>query len=728
MAKNLVIVESPAKAKTLGKYLGRNYQVKASIGHVMDLPKSKLGVDVERDFAPEYHVIQGKAKVLEEIKKAAKDKENVYLAPDPDREGEAIAWHIAQKLGARRKNVHRVLFNEITKKAVLAALKTPGKLDQNRFDAQQARRILDRLVGYKLSPLLWDKVRRGLSAGRVQSVAVRIICEREREIRAFTPEEYWTVEARLEAGEPPPFAARLAEVAGQKLDHKSFRLDAKARVDEVLAGLAGADWTVTKVERKERRRHPTPPFITSRLQQEASRKLGFQPSRTMRVAQRLYEGVELGAEGSVGLITYMRTDSTRIAGEALAAARDYIQGRYGAPYLPESPQVYRSKKDAQDAHEAIRPTAMDYEPERVASYLDKDELALYTLIWNRFVASQMESAVYDATAVDIEAGTCRFRATGQILKFDGFIRVYTEGREDEQRRLKPTELGFLVTDLLVEAFPDVLNVEFTAGMEDQLDRIEEGEEHYVDALRRFWGPFARDLEQAEVQMRDVKREERPTDLVCEKCGQPMVIKWGRRGEFLACRGYPECKNTKNFRRADDGTIRPVEPETTGEMCEQCGRPMQVRFGRYGKFLGCSGYPECKNMQPLHKPVPTGVRCLLGCGEGELMERRSRRGKLFYSCSRYPACQFVAWDRPLPEACPRCGTGFVTEKLTKRYGTVRRCVKEGCGWQEQIDTGDGGDYAPLPERRAAAQVRGRGRAGGREAAAARRHSPRRATSS
>ncbi len=751
MAKNLVIVESPAKAKTLGKYLGRDYQVKASIGHVMDLPKSKLGVDLEHDFAPEYHVIQGKAKVLEDIKKAAQDKENIYLAPDPDREGEAIAWHIAQKLGARRKNIHRVLFNEITKKAVLEALKKPGKLDRNRFDAQQARRILDRLVGYKLSPLLWDKVRRGLSAGRVQSVAVRIICEREREIRAFTPEEYWTVEARLEAGEPPPFAARLAEVAGQKLDHKSFRLDAKARVDEVLAGLAGADWTVTKVERKERRRHPTPPFITSRLQQEASRKLGFQPSRTMRVAQRLYEGIELGPEGSVGLITYMRTDSTRIAGEALAAARDYIQGRYGAPYLPESPQVYRSKKDAQDAHEAIRPTAMEYEPERVASHLDKDELALYTLIWNRFVASQMESAVYDATAVDVlelvpeqhfTQPPPRFTQATLIKELEekGIGRPSTYASivgtilnkeyviEDDGRRLKPTDLGFLVTDLLVESFPDVLNVEFTAGMEDQLDRIEEGEEHYVDALRRFWGPFAKDLEQAEVQMRDVKREERPTDLVCEKCGQPMVIKWGRRGEFLACRGYPECKNTKNFRRADDGTIRPVEPETTGEMCEQCGRPMQVRFGRYGKFLGCSGYPECKNMQPLHKPVPTGVRCLLGCGEGELMERRSRRGKLFYSCSRYPACQFVAWDRPLPEACPRCGTGFVTEKLTKRYGTVRRCVKEGCGWQEQIDTGDGGDYAPLPERRAAAQVRGRGRAGGREAAAARRHSPRRATSS
>src|SRR3989475_1357042 len=603
----------------------------------MDLPKSKLGVDVERDFAPEYHVIQGKAKVLEDIKKPAKGKGNIYLAPDPDREGEAIGWHIAQKLGARRKNIHRVLFNEITKKAILEALKKPGKLDRNRFDAQQARRILDRLVGYKLSPLLWDKVGRGLSAGRVQSVAARIICEREREIRAFTPEEYWTVEARLEAGDPPPFAARLAEVAGQKLDHKSFRLENRARVEEALRGLDGASWTVTKVERKERRRHPTPPFITSRLQQEASRKLGYQPSRTMRIAQRLYEGVEVGEEGAVGLITYMRTDSTRISGDALAAAREYVKGRYGAEYVPEAPNVYRSKKDAQDAHEAIRPTAMEYDPERVAPHLDREELALYTLIWNRFVASQMSSAVYDATAVDVQAGSCRFRATGQILKFDGFIRVYTEGRdddqvadeetegllpplaegdrlrllelvpeqhftqppprftqatlikeleeqgigrpstyasimgtilnkeyvmEDEQRRLKPTELGFLVTDLLVESFPDVLNVEVTAGMEDELDRIEEGQENWVQTMRRFWEPFAKDLEKAEVEMRDVKREERPTDLVCEKCGQPMIIKWGRRGEFLACRGYPDCKNTMNFTRDDEGCIRPVEPERT----------------------------------------------------------------------------------------------------------------------------------------------------------------------
>src|SRR5438876_698394 len=685
MAKNLVIVESPAKAKTLGKYLGRNYQVKASVGHVMDLPKSKLGVDIERDFEAEYHVIQGKAKILEDIKSAAKDKEHVYLAPDPDREGEAIAWHIAKKLGPRRKNVHRVLFNEITKKAVLEAIKNPGTIDQNRFEAQQARRILDRLVGYQLSPLLWKKVRRGLSAGRVQSVAVRIICEREREIRAFTAEEYWTVEARLEGDAPPPFVARLAEVAGQKLDHKQLRLDTRARVDEVLGGLANAPWTVTKVERKERRRHPTPPFVTSRLQQEASRKLGYQPSRTMRIAQRLYEGVDLGPEGSVGLITYMRTDSTRISSDALTAARGYIGERYGQPYVPEAPNVYRSKKDAQDAHEAIRPTSMEYDPERVARYLDREELAVYTLIWNRFVASQMASAI-----------------VGTILNREYVV-------EDEQKRLRPTELGSLVTDLLVESFPDVLNVEFTAGMVGDLDAIEEGREHWVAAMRRFWEPFSRDLEKAEVEMRDVKREERPTELVCEKCGKPMVIKWGRRGEFLACSGYPEGKNTKNFTREEDGTIRPAEAEITDEVCEKCGRPMQVRFGRYGKFLGCSGYPECSNMQPLHKPQPTGVKCLQ-CGEGEMMERRSRRGQLFYSCGRYPDCQFVAWDRPIPEPCPSCGAGFITEKVTKRYGTVRRCVKEECGWQLQVDDGNG-EFAPLPARRAAAKVTPRRRTAG-----------------
>ena len=784
MAKHLVIVESPAKAKTLGKYLGRDYQVKASIGHVVDLPKSKLGVDIENDFETEYTVIHGKNAILNEIKQAAKDKDTIYLAPDPDREGEAIAWHIAQKLGhPKRKNVRRVLFNEITKKAVLDALQHPRDLDQNLFEAQQARRVLDRLVGYRLSPLLWEKVRRGLSAGRVQSVAVRIIVEREREITAFVPEEYWTVEARLEAGQPPLFTARLAEVDGQKVE-KQLKLDTRERVDEILRGLDGATWTVAKIEKKERRRHPTPPFITSRLQQEASRKLGFQPSRTMRIAQRLYEGVELGEEGAVGLITYMRTDSTRISGEAIAAVRDYIPQRFGPEYLPAEPNVYRSKKDAQDAHEAIRPTSMEWDPEKVGPHLEREELALYTLVWNRFVASQMASAVYDATSVDIEAATCRFRATGQVLKFDGFIRVYTEGQddrtpaddedaegqlppltegevvqlhelvpeqhftqppprftqatlikeleekgigrpstyasimgtilnkeyvvEDEQKRLRPTELGGLVTDLLVESFPDVLNVEFTAGMEDDLDLIEEGKEPYVAAMRRFWTPFAKDLERAQVEMRDVKREERPTDLVCERCGKPMVIKWGRRGEFLACSGYPECRNTTNFTRDENGKIRPAEPEVTDEMCEKCGRPMQVRFGRFGKFLGCSGYPECKNVQPLFKPIPTGIKCFV-CGQGELHERRSRRGNTFYSCNRYPDCTFVAWDKPVAEPCPRCAAPFITEKVTKRYGTIRRCVREGCGWQARMDE-DEGSWVEMEAPRAAAQIRRRASTG------------------
>jgi DNA topoisomerase-1 len=780
MAKNLVIVESPAKAKTLSKYLGRDYQVKASVGHVMDLPKSKLGVDIENDFAAEYHVITGKSAILSEIKKAAQDKENVFLASDPDREGEAIAWHIAEKLGyPKKKNVRRVLFNEITKKAVQEAIKQPRDLDRHLYDAQQARRVLDRLMGYKLSPLLWNKVRRGLSAGRVQSVAVRIICEREREILAFKPEEYWTVEARLAGAQPPPFTARLAEIDGQKLDHEKLRLDAKERVDEVLAGLEGAAWTVTKVEKKERRRHPTPPFITSRLQQEASRKLGYQPSRTMRIAQRLYEGVELGDEGAVGLITYMRTDSTRISGDAIAAARDFIGGRFGADYVPEQPNVYRSKKDAQDAHEAIRPTSMEWPPDRVASFLERDELALYTLIWNRFVASQMASAVYDATAVDIAVARCRFRASGQVLKFDGFIRVYTEGRddtqpvaedddaegqlpvltegetvtlqellpeqhftqppprftqatlikeleednigrpstyasimgtilnkeyviEDEQRRLKPTELGFLVTDLLVESFPDVVNVEFTAGMEDQLDGVAEGKENWTHTMRRFWEPFSKDLERAQVEMRDVKREERPTDLVCEKCGKGMVIKWGRRGEFLACSGYPECRNTMNFTRDETGKIVPEEPEVVDEACELCSKPMQVRFGRFGKFVGCSGYPDCKNIRPFHKPKPTGAACFV-CGQGEMYERVSRRGKLFYSCNRYPDCKSVAWDKPVLEPCPKCGASFVTEKVTKRYGIVRKCPRETCDWVFQPELAEG-NVLPLPERREAAQRR------------------------
>jgi DNA topoisomerase-1 len=755
MAKDLVIVESPAKARTLAKYLGRNFTVKASVGHVVDLPKSTLGVDIEKDFTPEYTVIHGKGKVIDELKKAAKDKDNIYLAPDPDREGEAIAWHIAQRLG-RKKNVHRVLFNEITKKAVQEAIQNPQKLDQNKFEAQVARRVLARLVGYQLSPLLWKKVRRGLSAGRVQSVAVRLITEREREIRAFVKEEYWTIAADLEGAKPPPFVANLFEFKGQRLDHKKFRLENEAAAQGVLTSLEGADWVVAKVEKRDRKRNPSPPFITSRLQQEASRKLGYQPSRTMRIAQHLYEGVELGDEGAVGLITYMRTDSTRLAPDAIAAVRDYIGTRYGAAYVPEKPNAYKSKKAAQDAHEAIRPTSIEWDPERVAPYLSKEELNLYTLIWNRFVACQMEPARLKQTTIDITAKESIFRATGQVVEFDGFIRVYTEGldeapaaddeertlpdlapgdrlalkgltpaqhftqppprfsqatlireleekdigrpstyasimqtilgkeyvQEDEQKRLYPTELGMLVTDLLVESFPDILNVEFTASMEDTLDGIEEGTQDRVAALKRFYVPFSKDLTKAEAEMRNVKAEERPTDLVCEKCGQPMVIRWGRQGEFLACRGYPECKNTKNFTRDEDGEIKISETETTDEVCEKCGKPMLVRFGRYGKFLGCSGYPECRTVTPLVKPTKLGIACP-DCGEGEILEKRSRRGKIFYSCNRYPKCKFASWDRPIPEPCPQCEAPFVVEKTTKRAGTVRRCLREECDFQETV---------------------------------------------
>lgn len=766
MAKNLLIVESPAKARTLARYLGRNFQVKASVGHIMDLPKSRLGVDVERDFKAEFQVIHGKGKIIEDIRRAARDKEHIYLAPDPDREGEAIAWHIASKLG-RRRNVHRVLINEITKRAVLDAIRNPRPLDRDRFEAQLARRILDRLVGYQLSPLLWRKVRRGLSAGRVQSVAVRIVCEREQAIEAFVPEEYWTVTARLEGSTPPPFAARLAEIAGQRLDHKKLRLDSRERTDEVLARLSGVEWEVTKVERRERRQRPAPPFITSKLQQEASRKLGFSPARTMRIAQRLYEGVELGPEGAVGLITYMRTDSTRLSAEAVGAVREYIAARYGKDYVPESPNIYRSRRGAQDAHEAIRPTSMNYEPERVAKYLSREELALYALIWNRFVASQMEAALFEQTSVDIRADDCRFRATGRVMKFDGFIRLYTEGkdeetngraeeeeegaegvlpplaegdrlrllellpeqhftqppprftqatlikeleergigrpstyaaimstildkeyvREDEQRRLRPTELGRLVTELLVASFPDILDVEFTAGMEDQLDRVEEGQQRYLDVLRRFYERFARDLERAETEMRDVKREEIPTDVRCDRCGEPMVIRWGRRGEFLACRRYPECRNARNFTREENGAIKVVREELTDIVCEKCGRPMQVRFSRYGKFLGCSGYPGCDNVRRLHRPSRTGVRCP-SCGQGEIVERRSRRGHTFFGCERYPACTFASWERPVPLSCPRCAAPYLLERTTKRDGRVRRCAREGCEFRESVEESAG----------------------------------------
>ena len=766
-AKNLVIVESPAKARTLEKYLGPDFQVRASVGHVVDLPKSKLGVDVKKDFAPDFHVIQAKKKVIDELKKAAKGKENIYLASDPDREGEAIAWHIADQVAKNHKHVYRVLINEITKKAVQDAIAKPQELDRNKFDAQIARRVLDRLVGYQISPLLWKKVRRGLSAGRVQSVAVRLVCERERGIRAFESVEYWSLTALLEGRLPPSFKARLAQWQGQKVDNKKFRLENEAHVQEIIKSLDGASWVIGEVEKKERRRYPTPPFVTSKLQQEAARKLGFQPRRTMQLAQQLYEGVELGSEGSVGLITYMRTDSTRVSADALAAVRQHIQAQYGKNYVPGKPNSFRSKKGAQEAHEAIRPTSLEYTPERIRRYLRRDVFQLYSLIWDRFVASQMVPAVYDQTAFEIPVREGVFRATGQQTKFEGFMKVYIEGRDErapqangededddaaediagvlpdlqkgdalelqsmdprqhftqppprytqaslikeldekgigrpstyaaiisnildreyvlqtEGRSLAPTDLGFLVTDLLVESFPDILNVEFTAGMEDELDKIEDGKEKWTKAMKRFYTPFSRDLKKAEKEMRDVKRQEVPTDIACDKCGAMMVIKWGRNGEFLACPQYPECKNTKNFKRKESGEVEIAAEEEVNEACETCGRPMLLRWGKFGKFLGCSGYPECKNIQPLEKPADIGVKCP-ECKEGNLKQRKSRWGKFFYGCDRYPECKFAAWDKPLPTPCPQCGSPILVEKFTKRAGRTHRCYKKECGYSIQV---------------------------------------------
>jgi DNA topoisomerase-1 len=768
-AKNLVIVESPAKAKTLGKYLGRDFQVKASVGHVVDLPKSKLGVDIKKNFAPDFHVIQAKKKVVEELKKAARGKENIYLASDPDREGEAIAWHIADQVAKNSKRVYRVLINEITRKAVQEAIANPSSLDRNKFDAQIARRVLDRLVGYKISPLLWNKVRRGLSAGRVQSVAVRLVCEREKQIRAFEAQEYWSLTALLEGRLPPSFRARLVQWQGQKIDNKKFRLEREPEVQAIVNALQGASWVIGNVEKKERRRYPTPPFVTSKLQQEASRKLGFQPKRTMQIAQHLYEGVELGDEGAVGLITYMRTDSTRVSGDALNTVRRYIGAQYGKDYLPAKANSYRSKKGAQEAHEAIRPTSLEYTPERVRRYLRRDAYQLYQLIWDRFVASQMVPAVFDQTVFEIPVNEAVFRATGQQIKFDGFMKVYIEGRDeraaqpngadeeesgeenrdldgvlpdlqtgdrlnllsmepkqhftqppprytqaslikeldekgigrpstyatiisnimdreyviqDERRSLAPTELGFLVTDLLVDSFPDILNVEFTAGMEDELDRIEQGKENWTRAMKRFYTPFSRDLKKAESEMRDVKREEVPTDIACEKCGALMVVKWGRNGEFLACPRYPECKNTKNFKRNETGELHVAKEEEVNENCEQCGRPLQLRWGKYGKFLGCSGYPECTNIRPLEKPVELGIKCP-DCIEGNLLERKSRRGKVFYGCDRYPECKFALWDRPVAGPCPNCNDPILVEKITKRAGRIRRCRNKECGYSVQL---------------------------------------------
>lgn len=683
--KSLVIVESPTKARTLKKLLDRRFRVLASMGHVRDLPKSKLGVDVDNGFAPHYIVIKGKGPVLKELREAAKDADTVYLAPDPDREGEAISWHLQTLLNGVNPNIRRIEFHEVTREAVHRALQHPRDIDMNRVAAQQARRVLDRLVGYKLSPLLWRKVRGGLSAGRVQSVALRLVCDREREIEAFTPQEYWTITARLSRqNDDTVFEARLVSRGDAKVE-----LSREEEARRVLQELETAEYRVAEVRRRDQQRHPAPPFITSTLQQEANRRLGYSASRTMSLAQQLYEGLDVGEEGTVGLITYMRTDSVRVASSAQEEARAFVRERWGPSYVPPQPRRYTARRGAQDAHEAIRPTSVFRTPEKVKPYLRPDQYKLYRLIWERFVASQMSSAVLDTLAVDVAAGDYLLRATGQRVKFPGFLVVYRELSADGEeltegwlpelvpgeplrlvelipqqhftqpppryteatlvraleekgigrpstyaptletikkrgyvrvvdRRLVPTELGRLVNDLLLEHFPDIVDVGFTAHLEEDLDRVEEGQADWVAVVREFYEPFERDLQRAEVLIEEVD----------------------------------------------------AKPEPTGEACPACGRELVRKQGRFGAFIACSGYPACTYT----RPVGIGVTCPK-CG-GEVVERRSRRGRIFYGCANYPSCDFTSWDRPTDRRCSRCGYPMALRR-SRRGDTYYRCVNASC---------------------------------------------------
>jgi DNA topoisomerase-1 len=749
--RGLVVVESPAKAKTLKKYLGKDFDVKASVGHIKDLPKSKIGVDVDNDFLPTYELIKGKQKVVEDLIKAARKATHVYLAADPDREGEAIAWHVADELKLPQDKIHRVLFNEITKPAVLKAIENAGALNKDRYEAQQARRILDRLVGYKISPILWTKVRRGLSAGRVQSVAVRMIVEREREVLAFVPKAYWTIEARLKKdADDREFTARLVKIGNDKIDRLS--IDTEELAVSVVAATEKGAWKIGSVAQKQRRRNPDPPFITSTMQQEASKRIYFSAKKTMTLAQQLYEGVEIGSQGAQGLITYMRTDSLRSSDDAIKEARELVRKTLGKEYVPAKPLEYKNKKNAQDAHEAIRPTSLEFTPSLVKPYLDEDQFKLYDLIWKRFLASQMEQAIFDQTTVDIDVkGTdgksYGFRTTGSILRFPGFLAVWqTEdekgdellseqlpdigekdpvscrgiksekhftqppprfsesslikeleeqgiGRpstyanilstiqdrkyvEKRENRFYPTELGELVTSLLVENFANIVDTQFTASMEDQLDQIEEGKINWVQTLRDFYTPFAETLKIAQVQMRNVKLEETPTDLKCPKCEKPLIIKWGKNGKFCACSGYPDCRFTSEFETVE-GVIRLVAQPTTDEKCPNCAEPMMVKNGRFGRFLACSAYPTCKTT----KAITTGIQCP-ECKEGELSEKRTRFGKSFYSCTKYPTCKYAMWDKPIQRPCPQCQHPFLGEHYTKKDGATVKCPNKECGYSEK----------------------------------------------
>ncbi|NQT90828.1 MAG: type I DNA topoisomerase [Candidatus Omnitrophica bacterium] len=715
MKKSLVIVESPAKCRTLLKFLGKGYDVTSSMGHLIDLPSSGMGVDIENNFKPKYVVIPSRKKILSDLKKKAKGKAVIYLATDPDREGEAISWHLMRELVAPGKKGMRVEFHEITKSAIEAAFKSPRDIDINKVNAQQARRILDRVVGYSLSPLLWEKVGRGLSAGRVQSVALRLIVEREDEINAFKAKEYWEIEAELaKLKSPSRFIAKLAQIEGKKP-----RIDSKEAADELVSILEKRDFVVSGLKEQKKLRRPSAPYITSTMQQEAFNKLRFSASRTMRVAQQLYEGLDLGEEGSTGLITYMRTDSTRVAKEAQAQAIGYITKSFGKEYICKNPPKPKaSKQKTQEAHEAIRPTSVYNSPDKIKKYLAPDQFKLYELIWRRFLQSFMAQAAFKIKTVDIIAEDKAkkdkkylFRVSGSELAFDGFLRLNDNAESDDKINIPaltvgellelmkllpsqhftkpparfsdaslvkeleekgigrpstyapiiytivqrhyverrngyyyPTEVGIVVTRLLVKHFPDILNVSFTAGMEDELDKVEEGVMEWPDVLKDFYEPFAKDLSQAHVKMEDMKQQKTPTDYKCDLCGKSMLFRWSRRGTFLGCSGFPKCKNSKPAKRTEDGKIELIEAEGTDEICDKCNKPMVVKYSRRGRFLSCSDYPTCKNA----KPFSTKVACPQPGCNGKLLERYSTRGP-FYGCSNYPDCRFTS--RKLPEQAP-----------------------------------------------------------------------------
>ncbi len=790
MAKGLIIVESPAKAKTIARYVGKDFNVRASNGHIRDLPKSRLGVDIENDFEPTYVVVPNKKKAISDLKKAATNAKNIYLAGDPDREGEAICWHIAQILKKKGVTFHRVLFQEITKTAVKKAFDHPVTVDMDKVNAQQTRRVLDRLVGYKISPLLWKKVRRGLSAGRVQSVALRLIVDRERAIEAFVPEESWSVTGLFEGENPPPFEALLNSKKSKKLKIKTEK-ESAAILDE----LKELSYKVSKIETRPVKKNPYAPFITSHLQQQAYMLFGFSVKKTMMVAQKLYEGKDLGEHGTVGLITYMRTDSHRIAKSALEDIRNYIQNKFGKEYLPDSPNQYGKSKSAQDAHEAIRPTSSEYYPEKIKKHLDKDEYRLYKLIWDRFTASQMKPAIFESTKIEVVGGEYLFRTQGSRLKFDGFMKSYPYRKDKQEIELPdikkgeplklhkltpkqhftvpparyteatlvkelekkgigrpstyasilgviqnrdyvnkekgkffPTNMGTLVTDLLVESFPELLDYNYTAMLEQEFNRIEEGRLNWIDSLKEFYGRFSEDLANAEKNMKVIKKEPVPIDEKCPKCGsqmlkregrfgefiacsnfpkckytrepegsqstdekipekdcpkcgKKMVMKNGKFGKFLACPEYPECKTTLNIVEDSNGKIQILEEKELDEKCPKCGLPLAIKNGRYGAFTACSGYPECRYI-PAQK---TGVKCPEDNCDGDIVQKKSRRGKIFYGCSNYPDCKFAAWDKPIPESCPKCKNPYLLVKVTKKDGSYKKCPNKDCNYRENIET-------------------------------------------